>query len=114
MKRLIVALLLALFISTPVSASYFIQGYILVGEWHEFQKFQKKQDHDCTAYAHYMGYISGVADAFDGIAFDVPENATLAQLAETVGKYIDEHPAELNATAQDLVIKALMKKFPKK
>jgi hypothetical protein len=112
MKRLIVAALLVLFISTPAFALYFIESSVLVGEWHEFQKFQEKKDHDCTAVGHYMGYVSGISDAFNGIAFKIPKETTLAQLSKIVGKYIEEHPAELNLPAQTLVIKAMIKAFP--
>lgn len=112
MKRLIIAMLLVLFISTPAFALFFIPGSLLIEEWHEFQKFRGEAYHDCTAVGHYMGYISGIADVFNGKEFKIPKATTLNQLGDVVGKYLEEHPAEWNNQADDIVTKALKKEFP--
>jgi len=61
-----------------------------------------------------MGYVKGVVDSFNDIAFKIPSGVTTGQLCSVVGKYIDDHPSEWNQEAADLVIKALKKAFPKK
>jgi hypothetical protein len=104
--------MLVLFISTPAFATYFIEGSLLIDEWHEFQKSQESLNYNVTLVGHYMGYVSGIADAFNEIAFKIPRNTKVNQLCAIVGKYLDNNPSEWNYTAQVLVTKALMKEFP--
>lgn len=112
MKRYVLAFMLVLFISTPAFAMYFIESSLLIDEWHEFQKYQENREHNDNLVGHYMGYVSGIADAFNEIAFKIPRNTKVNYLCIVVGKYIENNPSERNYTAQIIVTKALMKEFP--
>lgn len=115
MKRLAVALMLVLFICTPVLASSsYEDGYSLQQDWREYQKSQQGQkDYNLFKVAFYMGYVTGVVDSLNGVAFTTTVGVTVDQNCAVVGKYIDDHPSEWNLEANYLVKKAMMKAFPK-
>lgn len=59
-----------------------------------------------------MGFVMGVHDTLDEIAFCSPPGTNVGQLCAVVGKYLKDHPAEWNSAATVLVQKALAEAFP--
>jgi Rap1a immunity proteins len=56
------------------------------------------------------GFIIGVSVSIDDVCR--PDNATNGQVIKIARKYLDDHPEELNQSAQSLVHHSLIKAFP--
>ena len=54
-----------------------------------------------------MGYVVGVYDTHHNL-FNLPPSDTINQICNVVGKYLDEHPEELNEPAVKLVLRGLL------
>lgn len=118
MKRLIAAVVFVLLTATPVFAVS-DDGFELAKNWREYKNFYKGFDPASTLIkvdrvGEYRGFVKGVIDALDGIAFAIPKNVTRKDVYAIVGKYLDDHPKELKESAVYLVIMALSTAFPKK
>ncbi len=62
--------------------------------------------------AMFRGYVAGLQDANNGLAFCVNPNVRLNQAAAVVKKYLTEHPQSWHLPAHQLVVDALTKAFP--
>lgn len=60
----------------------------------------------------YQGYVAGVYDHGDGVAFCAPDKTKAKQLTDIVTIYISNHPEKRNIQGADLVAIALSEKFP--
>lgn len=108
MKRII---LIAFFLAfLPVSADCSIDGNKLLS-----YIAQTEGDMDCETSLMTgtgFGYVLGVKDSYNGIAFSVEKEVKPSQLFKVVEKYLKNHPEELHDSAIDLIVKALGKAFP--
>lgn len=67
---------------------------------------------DPTDAAIAMGYVSGVADSYQGDVVCLPTGATVGQLVAVTKKFLDEHPDQWNLPANLLVGRSLHLAFP--
>ena len=69
---------------------------------------------DAFPQGYSLGYVVGVADAVQHIAYCPPSGApiTQGQVKAVVKKYFDGHPEKLNLTADQLVTQALRETWP--
>jgi hypothetical protein len=63
-------------------------------------------------YSVASGYVLGVSDSLNGVAFCVPSQATKGQMVAIVIKYLNDHPDRWQYTAHSLVKDALLEAFP--
>lgn len=68
-----------------------------------------------------MGYLAGVSDALEGIAFNAgwgtsgvcrPKGTTVGRVRDAVIRWADAHPAQMRRAASVVVINALQAEFP--
>jgi Rap1a immunity proteins len=59
-----------------------------------------------------LGYILGVADAFDDNLFCLPNGVERGQIKDVVKLWFRDHPEKRHLPAADLVATALKEKFP--
>lgn len=59
-----------------------------------------------------LGYITGVADSFDGQFFCSPQSFTIGQVHQTVLNYLSKHPENWQRVASDSVLLALSEQWP--
>lgn len=64
------------------------------------------------AEGHSSGYITGVADAFDGVLFCVPTNVTIRQVKYVVFNHMKDNPADWNKMGDINIINALKSTWP--
>lgn len=122
MRKVLVALVIALLVPTVAQASYLSDGKGLVQlmrEWEKANAEDKETDYP-KAWA-FSAYVQGVQDATvvcfgegPDRVYDAPKPFSLKQLSAAVAKYLNEHPEEWDDHAVDLVIRALRKAFPPK
>jgi Ssp1 endopeptidase immunity protein Rap1a len=60
----------------------------------------------------YMGYVAGVGEALDGLAWCSRPGVTLGQTMDVVSKYLRDNPEKLHEPAGLLVLNALGNAFP--
>ena len=60
----------------------------------------------------FLGYVSGVLDAYSGIAICTTSGFTIGQASAMVTQYLNANPAKWNEPASELVLQALGKRFP--
>ncbi|MFB2873687.1 Rap1a/Tai family immunity protein [Aeromonas jandaei] len=58
------------------------------------------------------GYITGVADAYDGYSFCIPNQVNIGQNSDIVTKYLHDHPEDRHQDAHVLTAYALSIAFP--
>lgn len=59
-----------------------------------------------------LGYIAGVADAYDEDVFCLPPRTQLGQIRDIVTKFLEENPKERHNHAGVLVLVPLMESYP--
>lgn len=59
-----------------------------------------------------LGYVQGVHDALDGLAFCTPPDAVVGQLARITYNYMQKHPEQWNEAAAYSVANALHDTWP--
>lgn len=64
------------------------------------------------AEGHSSGYITGVADAFDGVIFCLPGNVTIRQVKHVVYNYMRDNPADWNKAGDLNIVNALKQTWP--
>lgn len=62
--------------------------------------------------AEYLGYIAGIVDTMQDIAFCAPASATYAQLGAVTKKYIEANPEQWNVNGAALVMRAIGAAYP--
>ncbi|MDT0581434.1 Rap1a/Tai family immunity protein [Brumicola blandensis] len=110
MKLLLaLALLVLTFSSKAGSGNELYEQYLI---YQGAIKGERTSIEDVSKGAHYMGYVYGVASTLsaDG-KICIPENVTTAQLADVVGKFLDDSPAIRNKESIVLTYAALLSSF---
>ena len=114
MKRTILVFLLATSLSELSWAQ--ADGKTLHDAW---QAYKNPSPEAALQIGIYLGYLSGSVDQLYAnpvvskkIAF--PDGLFAEQVANVVGSYLDAHPEEWNQPAAVLVVKALMKAWPRR
>jgi len=116
MKKMLIVVVAFVMSSSPAFATFY-DGIMLAQKWREYKnhenglKMEINADMDAS---WYQGYVTGIADACDGVMFSIPVGVMPKQIYEIVGKYLDDHHGELNKPADVLVEKAIMSAFPTK
>lgn len=100
--RVLIALLLCV-VCTSAYADYFSGNDL------EQKLLQSNRMVDVSMF---RGYVAGVQDVFNGVAFCVPEDVPLSQASAVVKKFLADNPRLWNEPAKLLVIKALKHAFP--
>ena len=100
MKRLLIALTAALAFSAQAQ---FVSGNIL------HTRANSTETHD-RIWA--MGFITGVADAYDEELFCIPTGVNVSQLVDVTKDFIKRNPRERHLPAAMLVMLALVDTFP--
>ena len=59
-----------------------------------------------------LGYVTGVADSFDGEFFCLPNTVTVGQMSDIVQKSLVARPQERHLRADVLIMLALVDVFP--
>jgi hypothetical protein len=81
-------------------------------KWIAIQRSEGPRSMDLAVYD---GFVLGVVQSAvyaTPQAFAIPEGTTLGQLFTTVGRYLESNPADWNADAGAVVVKALQTRFP--
>ena len=111
MKKILIVI--AVFVLTFQSAhAEFKTGNGLVTVWREYSKANAGNPYNENDDGFYTGYVAGICDANMHTLFKIPEGATIGQVCDVVGKWLDRHPEKLNKPAKQLVIQALKEAFP--
>jgi len=116
MKKMLIAVFALVMFSSSAFATFY-DGAMLVQKWREYKKHESGLKMEISAdmdASWYQGYVTGIADACDGVMFTLPVGIMPKQIYEIVGKWLDDHPGELNKPADVLVEKAIMSAFPAK
>ncbi|MDD5543712.1 MAG: Rap1a/Tai family immunity protein [Acidobacteriia bacterium] len=91
----------------------FVSGTTLTAQWQEYKKRESSRvDYKETDAAFYAGYVEGIADSGDGVLFTIGGNVSVQQVLSTVGKWLEDHPKDLNKPADFLVTQALRAAYP--
>lgn len=61
---------------------------------------------------HSSGYITGVADSFDRIAFCIPDGVSIRQIKHVVYNHMKNNPVDWDKSADLNVIKAMKSTWP--
>jgi hypothetical protein len=127
-KKMIVLLIAVMFAlvvfnyNARCQYSQFMSGSQLMEDWQLYQSYQNMKSKGETSKidtrtmvvaAHFIGYVTGVADARSSI-LHVPDGVTSAQLCSIVGQYLEAHPNEWHENGADLIVKAIRNAFQKK
>lgn len=120
MKQIFAVLVFAASLASGVANAKFFSGQELKDLTREIDKADRGAPigDDTTMVARvsaigsYMGFVAGVSDALDGLAFCIPAGVTLGQAGAVVNKYLKEHPEEWNESGTTLVARALRQAFP--
>ena len=90
-----------------------LDGNKLVKGMRDYESFERDGSQVATSKAtHFLGYVSGVADAVNGVLYCPPQNANLGQAASIVVQFMSANPARWSESAAVLVVDALKKAFP--
>jgi hypothetical protein len=91
----------------------FFDGNSLARDMQEWEKYERKDPLANNLVAGvFMGYVAGVADAYDEIIICPPDNSTVRQLSGVVAEFLKLNPHLLAEPAEVLVKDALLKSFP--
>lgn len=110
--------LLLLLISTGLYAE--ATGNDLLSNW---ESWQRKQNSDSmhrptskTIYeaGRFEGFVEGCMGMLREYGLEIPDDVTYGQIYKIVGKYLEDHPAELHRSADKLIQVALTAAFPPK
>ena len=61
---------------------------------------------------NYLGYVAGVVDTMQDIAFCAPKTATYVQLGSVARKYIEANPEQWDKNGSGLIMVALSEAYP--
>lgn len=100
MKRLLIPLATALF--TTAACAQYVNGNTLLSDL--------RGGSNDRMFA--LGYIAGVADAYDENAFCLPPRTQLGQIRDIVTKFLEENPKDRHNHAGVLVLVPLMESYP--
>ena len=89
-----------------------LSGIDLNKWWIEYKKQQAGLSYTIESSALYVGYVVGVVDALDGIAFALPIGTANSQFLDMVGKYLENSPENRNAAARLLIVKLMAATYP--
>lgn len=98
----------ALIFSGRVCASGFISGNTLA----EWLNEKDKPTGSPFKSGLFSGYVSGVVDAENDVAFCTGPGVTAGQYNAVVAKYVKAHPEQWDKGALHLVVAALKEAFP--
>ena len=114
MKTMKLAVLMLACVSLPAWANGYMNGNTLHTELEAYGRVAANQatPSDPTDAFEAIGYIAGVADAFNGAVFCMPQGTSRGQVHAIVKKYVDDNPAEWQEPAASLVAASLKAAFP--
>lgn len=107
---LIVFVLLAL--SLISYADFYSGNDILLRMMYDIKNYKSYPMEEALHFFQALGYIEGVADAYNDIYFDIPDSVLAGQIHAIVKNYLEDHPEELHYSAAYLIRQALQKAFP--
>ena len=115
-KRWKVALtLVAAAIAAPAAGAGFHDGHKLK-EWAEAYDRsltgEKQKPTDTQEVLTFMGYVTGVNDALQGMILCTPPGVKIHELVVVVKKYVRQHPEMLKRPASHSVIEAISQAYP--
>lgn len=111
MFRKSVAILL-LCAATNALAGFF-DGNGLVEYMREWEKYESREASAKSLVAGvFMGYVAGVADAYDEVTVCPAADSSVRQLSAAVARFLKANPARLAESADVLVKDALKQGFP--
>lgn len=91
----------------------FFDGNSMAKDMQEWERYDRKDPLANNLVAGvFMGYVAGVADAYDEIIVCPPDNSNVRQLAGIVAAFLKANPARLAEPADVLVKEALLQSFP--
>lgn len=113
-RTLAAILAFGLALSYTVASASFVDGYRLK-KWSDASDRVQHGSNlplDFAGESYLIGYVSGVSDIGDGLAFCSPVNARLGQLMGVVRKHLLANPEKWDQPAGTLVVEALRQAFP--
>ena len=91
----------------------FFDGNSLVKDMQEWEKYERKDPlANNLVSGVFMGYVAGVADAYDEIIVCPPDSSNVRQLSGVVAAFLNANPARWAEPADVLVKDALTQSFP--
>ena len=112
MKKLFLSFLL-LSISFP-SLAMFYDGNDL-SDWNRSRKKALNETANSLDFLNagmFRGFVISTFNSFEDVSICTESNATLGQIEDVVGLYIDNHPELRTKSATDLTFTALSQAFP--
>jgi hypothetical protein len=102
-----------LFCAAMHAQAGFFDGNSLAKDMREWEKYERKDPlANNLVTGVFMGYVTGVADAYDEIIVCPPDNSNVRQLSTVVAAFLNANPARLAEPADVLVKDALLQSFP--
>jgi hypothetical protein len=102
-----------LFCAAMNAQAGFLDGNSLVKDMREWEKYERKDPlANNLVSGVFMGYVTGVADAYDDIIVCPPDNSNVRQLSGVVAAFLNANPARWAEPADVLVKDALLQSFP--
>lgn len=72
----------------------------------------KFTDSDAGDANFFIGFVYGVAQAYNGSLICVPEGTKAGHVVSIVTKFLEDNPEKWNKAANDIVLEALSSTFP--
>ncbi len=113
MKKILIGLIAASFLSPTAMASFYSGNQLY--EWGkalERTRENRQFGNDISDANMYYGYVSGVYDSTSGAVFCPKPGTSIAQISDVVLKYLKDNPELRNDDASDLVMDAFSSAFP--
>ncbi len=108
------AMLIPMLCVAHTSLAAFYNGNDLA-EWNQAREVTKQHrpgGSDFLSTGMMRGYVTGVHDTYEGTVICAPPEATIGQMEDIVGRFVENHPEIRTQTATDLVLTALSAAFP--
>jgi hypothetical protein len=93
------------------AGSGYIDGHTLNNRLKDYDVPNKTAAQAVTG-GNAQGYITGVADALDGVLFCIPNDVKVGQLIAMTERYLRDNPDKWNRNADTLIVESLRPSFP--
>jgi hypothetical protein len=103
-----ITLALTLTIASFSASAHFTSGNELAEWLRESESSPESRYHTGL----FRGFVSGVVDAGNKVAFCTGEGVTRGQFVAVVAKFVKEHPELWNHAADEIVTEAMRASFP--
>jgi hypothetical protein len=115
LRAVLIVVTVALLLSPSVAESGFFGGQKLKQRLDATERVERGTTRgvgDFSDASYGIGYVIGVADAYDDVHFCLPTEVAVGQVVAMVRKYLAENPDKWNQPGELIVLFALRPHFP--